>query len=84
MQEQALYYVYLLMSIKSGKLYYGYTNNLKRRVAEHQADGYWQLLYYEAYHAEQDARIREWRLKHYGQARAHLKKRLQRTLEGAN
>ncbi|KKQ93796.1 hypothetical protein A2865_03425 [Candidatus Woesebacteria bacterium RIFCSPHIGHO2_01_FULL_39_17] len=31
-----MYYVYILKSSKSGKLYYGYTDNLKRRIKEHQ------------------------------------------------
>jgi len=30
-----MYYVYILKSSKSGKLYYGYTKDLKRRVKEH-------------------------------------------------
>lgn len=30
-----MYYVYVLKSSKSGKLYYGYTDNLKRRIREH-------------------------------------------------
>ena len=79
-----MYYVYLLRNTESQELYYGYTNDLERRLGEHQADGSWQLVYYEAYRAEQDARTRERSLKHYGQARTHLKKRLQRTLARAN
>ena len=31
-----MYYVYILRSSKSGKLYFGYTDNLKRRLKEHQ------------------------------------------------
>ncbi|HKB88873.1 MAG TPA: GIY-YIG nuclease family protein, partial [Patescibacteria group bacterium] len=30
-----MYYVYILKSSKSGKLYYGYTKDLKRRLQEH-------------------------------------------------
>ena len=29
------YYVYILKSLKDGKFYTGYTNNLKRRLNEH-------------------------------------------------
>lgn len=29
------YYVYVLKSVKDDKLYIGYTNNLKRRLVEH-------------------------------------------------
>jgi len=30
-----MYYCYILYSPKSNKLYFGYTNNLKKRYAEH-------------------------------------------------
>ncbi|NQU18844.1 GIY-YIG nuclease family protein, partial [bacterium] len=30
-----MYYVYILKSIRTNKLYYGFTNNLDRRIAEH-------------------------------------------------
>jgi predicted GIY-YIG superfamily endonuclease len=79
-----MYYVYVLRNAESRELYYGYTNNLERRIAEHEAKRLWQLVYYEAYRAEQDARRREQHLKRYGQARSHLKKRLQQSLDGAN
>jgi len=78
-----VYYVYVLRDPRSKELYYGYTNHLKRRWDEHQAKGHWQLVYYEAYRSEDDARAREQHLKHYGQARTHLKKRLKGSL-GAN
>lgn len=32
-----MYYVYFLKSIKQGRLYIGYTNDLKRRLEEHNA-----------------------------------------------
>jgi len=82
--ESPTHYVYVLRNTKNQELYYGYTNNLERRLAEHQAHEHWQLVYYEAYRAEQDARARERSLKHYGQARTHLKKRFQQSLKGAN
>jgi predicted GIY-YIG superfamily endonuclease len=74
-------YVYLLQDTKSQELYYGYTNDLKRRVAQHQsANRNWHLVYYEAYRSEHDAWMRERALKCYGQARTHLKKRLRQSL----
>ncbi len=32
-----MWYVYILRSLRDGNLYIGFTNDLKRRVAEHQA-----------------------------------------------
>lgn len=62
-----MYYIYVLRSITDGKLYNGYTNNLKRRFQEHN-DGLvpstknrkpLELIYYEAYCNQQDATSRE-------------------------
>ena len=39
----------------------------------------WELVYYEAYLNEQDARDRERMLKHYGAARGRLKRRIARS-----
>ena len=76
-----VYYVYYLQHRKNGVVYYGYTNDLQRRLKEHQReDAGWSLVYYEAYRAEGDARQREQRLKDYGQARTHLRRRLQKSL----
>ena len=68
-------YVYVLKHQQSHELYYGYTNKLERRIAEHAKSAKWKLIYYEAYLSEKDARARERRLKQYGQSRAHLKNR---------
>lgn len=83
-----MYYVYLLVSIKSGKLYIGYTNNLKRRMNEHNTNksfttknkGRWIIAYCEAYMSKKDAKTREYRLKYYGQALNELKKRANESL----
>lgn len=67
----------------SKELYYGYTDNLDRRLSEHEAeDKAWGLVYYEAYRSEDDARQRERKLKDYGQARTHLKRRISKSLLG--
>ncbi len=77
-----MYYVYILQN-ESQDLYFGSTDNLKRRLEEHQTGKsrytkgtIWELIYYEAYKAESDARTREQKLKLHGQAKAHLKKRI--------
>ena len=75
-----MYFVYVLRNNITGELYYGYTNNLDRRLEEH-GHHKWDLIYYEAYVAESDAREREKKLKQYGQARSHLKNRLRNSLQ---
>ena len=77
-----MFYVYVLENPKTGALYYGFTSNLKQRFAKHQEmpkHAGWNLVYYEAYLNEQDARDRERMLKKYGAARGHLKKRIARS-----
>lgn len=66
------FYVYLLESLLAkGRLYIGYTSDLKKRVKEHN-DGLnfstkpylpWQLIYYEACLNGKDAKRREHYLK---------------------
>src|SRR4029077_10162134 len=61
-----MFYVYVLMNPKTGTLYYGFSLNLRQRVAGHQKmrkHTGWKLIYYEAYLNEQDARDRERMLK---------------------
>lgn len=74
-----MFYTYCFKHKKSGELYYGYTADLRRRSREHGKD--WQLVYYEAYLTESDARRRERKLKDYGQARSKLKERLRDSLK---
>ncbi|MGC9365388.1 MAG: GIY-YIG nuclease family protein [Fidelibacterota bacterium] len=71
-----MYYIYLIQNRADKRLYYGYTVDLRRRIKEHNEKGDWELIYYEAYRAEEDARRREKKLKDYGQSRTHLKQRL--------
>jgi len=75
-----MYNVYILQNCKNHDLYYGYTTNLKRRLDEHNSNQKWELIYYEAYRSEKDARVREKKLKHYGQSRSHLKNRIVNSL----
>jgi putative endonuclease len=69
-----MYYVYLLKNNKFGTTYIGYTNDLKRRLKEHVAK-IPELVYYEAFKSEKDARKRERMLKQ-GQTVRRLKERL--------
>jgi putative endonuclease len=77
-----MYYFYVLEN-QDDELYYGSTNDLKRRLKEHIAGksfatkgSNWELIYYEAYNSELDARRREQRIKDFGQACSQLKKRI--------
>ena len=70
----------------------GYTNNLRKRIAEHNTNknkstknkGKWILIYSEMYKSKEDAKAREYRLKYYGQALNELKKRITKSLLLAN
>lgn len=76
-----MYYVYVLKNKKTQELYSDYTNNLDRRFAEHNQKQNCELIYYEAYKSELDARARERRLKQYAQALIVLKSRLRESLK---
>ena len=83
-----MFYVYLLKSMKDDKLYIGFTSNLEKRVKEHN-DGKssstksrrpFELIYYEAYKAKDDAEKREAMLKRFNRAYGGLKRRLHSSL----
>jgi putative endonuclease len=85
-----LYYVYILRSKKDGKLYVGFSTDLKKRFKYH-SEGRCvatrhrrplALIYYEAYSNEHDARIREIFLKS-GRGREVLTKQLKNTIKHA-
>jgi len=81
-------YVYLLLSLKDGRFYTGWTNDLKRRLHEHVSGNVkstrnrrpLQIIYYEACMNEKDAQQREKYLKS-GMGKRYLKNRLERYLE---
>ena len=85
-----MFYVYLLQSKVDKSIYVGYTNNLKRRLVEHNSGqnistkrfAPYELLYYEAFKEEGDAKEREQHLKLYGRTLRELKKRISRSLTG--
>lgn len=66
-----MYYVYVLKSEKDGKLYTGYSHDLKTGIAEHNKGAVpitqfrrpFKLIYYEAFLHQQDATAREKYLK---------------------
>ena len=77
-------YTYILKSKKDSQLYLGSTIDLKKRFKEHN-DGKvfstksrrpFELVYYEAYKSEGDARKREASLKLRSRAFAQLRKRI--------
>ncbi len=83
--KRVMYYVYVIENELS-ELYVGSTNDLKRRLLEHQqgksiaTKGHdWLLVYYEAYRSEADARQREQAIKRYGGTRKHLRSRIERS-----
>jgi putative endonuclease len=77
-----MFYVYLLRDDKH--FYIGYTNNLRRRIREHNAKKTYttrrmndpKLVYYEAYNSEEAAKVREKKLKQFGSSYKGLIKRL--------
>ena len=75
-----MYYVYILRNEVAERKYIGYTNNLERRLKQHKSTGNVELIYYEAYQYEKEARDREKRLKMYGSAWRGLKQRLELSL----
>lgn len=84
-----MYYLYILMSKKDGQLYVGYTNDLRRRLSEHNSGKSratmnrrpFELRYYEAYICKDDAQKREASLKRDGRALAMLKVRASKSLK---
>lgn len=83
-----MFYMYVLKSIKDGRVYFGYTADLKRRVIEHSRGLNkstkfrlpLELIYYEAYKSQTDAEAREQRLKSSAGAYTALKRRIGESL----
>lgn len=84
-----MYYVYIIRSKKNGQCYIGLSNDVHRRLEEHdEGKSYWtrsrgpfELIYYEAYRSLDDAKEREKRLKRFKKGYSDLKKRLTYSLE---
>lgn len=77
------YYTYVLKSKKDGKMYIGFTENLRKRLEQHNTGkstytkgrGPFTLIYYEACLLEKEAGSRETYLKS-GMGKRYLKNRL--------
>jgi putative endonuclease len=82
-----MFYIYCLESEKFDELYFGCTNDLKRRIKEHNQKlnfstkryAPWKLIYYEACLNEKDAKRREKYLK-TNQGRRMMKARIKEYL----
>lgn len=87
-----MHFVYILKSKKFKRLYLGYTNNLRKRLGEHNqglvkaTQPYipYQPVYFEAYLSEKEARHREHNLKLRANAWNQLKRRIQRSIRNAD
>lgn len=83
-----MFYVYILKSKTDNQLYLGYTNDLRRRLEEHNSGKNkatksrfpLDLIYYEAYRNKSDAKYREKMLKLNGRALGQLKRRIKFSL----
>ncbi len=84
-----MYYVYIIKSKKDKMLYTGSTNDLKKRLELHNEGKVFstknriplELIYYEAYKVEKDARMREKNLKLRANAFRQLKLRIKLSLQ---
>lgn len=83
-----MYFIYVFISKKDSDFYTGYTNNLKKRIKEHQEGKVKstkhrlpvQLIYYEVCINKYDALAREKYLKS-GRGKKYLRDRLKRYIE---
>lgn len=84
-----MFYLYILKSKKDGKLYIGYTSDLKKRLIEHNSNlniatkgrSPFELIYYEAYKSKKDALRRELVLKKFKTSYQKMKQRLEDSLK---
>ncbi len=75
-----MYYVYIIYSVKLSKKYIGFTEDLQRRITEHNngKDAFtskglpWRLVYYQAFISKKDAMAEERFLK-TGKGRERIK-----------
>lgn len=77
-----MYYVYVLRNPLNGDPYIGYSADLRQRVRQHEQSEHpgWELVYYEAFLSQADARDRERKLKHHGSAWRELRQRIAASL----
>ncbi|MBC8473318.1 MAG: GIY-YIG nuclease family protein [Candidatus Omnitrophica bacterium] len=80
-----MFYVYVLKSIRKGKFYTGHTEDLKKRIAEHNCNKYkkqftalngpWELVFYETFDTRSEAMKHERFLK-TGRGREYIKEKI--------
>ncbi len=86
--EGIMYFVYVLMSDKDKKFYIGFSENVERRIKDHNSSKVpntknrkpFKLIYYEGHLSEEDARRRERYLK-TAKGKTTLKRTLKHSLE---
>lgn len=72
--------MYLIKNLITNKTYIGYPSDLKRRLKEDKRKNI-ELIYYEAYKNEKDAREREKKLNQRGQTVRRLREKLKNSLK---
>ena len=84
-----MHYIYVIQHTKTRQIYIGQTNDLTRRLREHnigrqkattRKEGKWILIYCEVYRSKKDADRREKKLKQHGSNIRWLKKRIKDSL----
>jgi putative endonuclease len=84
-----MFYTYVLQHSVNQDLYIGYTDNIRRRLEEHNRNenksttrrvGVWRLVYCEVYSSQTDAQEREKKLKQHGSGKRELYKRIKNSL----
>ena len=83
-----MFYFYVLKSLVDKELYFGYCQDLRNRVKDHNRGKAYstknrrplECVYYEAYKSEKDARERELQIKRRAKAHISLKRRLKHSL----
>ena len=84
-----MFCVYIIQHSETKEIYIGKTNNLKRRLIEHNAGqqsatrrkrGQWAIVYAEAYRNKKDSDERELKLKQHGSNKRWLLDRIKNSL----
>jgi putative endonuclease len=83
-----MFYFYVLQSQLDFNFYFGYTEDLKKRLKEHNSGRTlstklrrpFLLVYYEAYRSVEEAKHREYTMKLNGKAKGQLLKRIAKSV----
>ena len=84
-----MYYIYVIQHTKTKQIYVGITNDLKRRLREHNTgrqkatlrkEGKRVFIYCEVYRSKEDAERRERKIKQHGSNIRWLKDRIKNSL----